>query len=1040
MTSLIEYRGPDDFGYLGYSIGSKELCFTKEIGQLAPGGGRGHDLLLGHRRLAILDLSEQGRCPMPSADRKLWITYNGEIYNYVELRAELSALGHRFFTGTDTEVILAAYREWGTECLGRFNGMWSFALLDVDKSILFCARDRLGVKPFYYHWDGGTFSFGSEIKQLLCLPRVSHELHPGVLFDFLTFSAFGCNSEQTCYRDVMDMRGGHYLVVPLNALAGWTPKPVQWWTIDLRRKLDGLTDRQYAGRYRELFEDAVRLRLRSDVPVGSCLSGGLDSSGIVCVVDRLLKSAGVEGLQKTFTSLSDNPAFDEREYAQAVIDATRVRPSFVTPSAERLLADLGRLLWHQDEPFISTSIFAGWCVYALAREQGVTVTLDGQGPDEMLGGYVPTMYPSVLLDNLASFDVRGILGNVRVLHQHRNLPYWKMGASVLHEFGTGKLPRPLMPSIRKAQTFLRPDFYAEGMQSSVVLRRLDNLPDWRRRVGGTRFDQQLLQATLYDSLPGILRQVDRNSMAFSVEARLPFLDYRLVEFTFALPTRQKFEHGLSKQVYRRAMAGVIPDVVRNRVSKLGFTTAEADWLRGSARGSFAETFSAIPANAPYSRQYVEELSRRFMAGIIPYDPMLWKVYNLEQLRLQGTAAFSGRTAPDARVRACVISPGVAHAVPRTIAISRYLDDVHFVDIPGTADRQALAAGGVAYYSLPEECKSSRTSVYLQQLLRRIGPDVIFCQYGVGDHLFNAIAANLCPVAVLAMGTDVLHAEGDLKLSAMERLLSRMAFRRAGFVSAKGRRLAVELGRMGVKAPVDVNYWGCDLDVFSPGSRPAARACLGLPDGPKIILSPRAINPVYNIHLIVEAFPAVLRRWPDALLLIVGRSEPTYNAQLMAAIARLGLGENVRLVGEVAQETLPDYYRASDLVVSVASSEGFPNTVLEVMACGTPVLAGDIPQIRELLVDGVNSRICPIAASGIDVAIGEILADPEKTDKFSAAGRLTAIEFGNIDRNGERCAGQLRALAADHERQSWISAVSYRLVLRAYQMGRLLRFQ
>lgn len=631
MTSLIDYRGPDDFGYLGYNSRTRALHFTKDSTELGAGPAAGCDVLLGHRRLSIIDLSESGRCPMPSADQRLWITYNGEIYNYIELRAELTGLGHRFTTGTDTEVILAAYRQWGTGCLQRFNGMWSFALLDVEKAMLFCARDRLGVKPFYYHWDGQAFSFGSEIKQLLSLPRVTRQVHAGVLFDFLIFSTYGCNSEQTFFRDVLDMRGGHYLIVPLDKKDGWTPRPVQWWTIDLRMKDEGRTDSEYAGRYLELFEDAVRLRLRSDVPLGTCLSGGLDSSGIVCMVDRLLRKAGVTGLQKTFTSVSDNPAFDEREYAQAVIDATRVDPAFVNPSPERLLKDLDRLLWHQEEPFVSTSIFAGWCVYGLAREQGVTVTLDGQGPDEMLGGYVPAMYPALLAEHAGRLRIGAAMDDARGIHGVLGLPYGRIFAEVLHEFGSGMLPTALMPSIRQAREMLPADFFHQGMQESVQLRRLREFSGWRRRVGGTRFDQRLYLATFHDSLPGILRQVDRNSMAFSIESRLPFLDYRLVEYTFSLPSEQKLQHGVAKQVYRRALSGVMPDKIRDRQSKLGFVTAERDWVRETAREAFAGVFNQIQASAPYNGKYVRDRFQKFMDGNIPYDPLLWKVFAVERM-------------------------------------------------------------------------------------------------------------------------------------------------------------------------------------------------------------------------------------------------------------------------------------------------------------------------------------------------------------------------------------------------------------------------
>ncbi|MBI3631234.1 MAG: asparagine synthase (glutamine-hydrolyzing) [Candidatus Sungbacteria bacterium] len=630
ITRIVAHRGPDDHGYLGYNSSTRMACFNKDEAELQRGSERGYDVLFGHRRLSILDLSESGRCPMSYDGGRLWITYNGEVYNYIELREELKGLGYRFTTGTDTEVILAAYRAWGMECLHRFNGMWAFALLDVEKSILFCARDRLGVKPFYYHWDGSLFSFGSEIKQLLALDRVSKEMHAGVLFDFLTFDTYGCNSEQTFYRDVLDMRGGHYLIVPLKNNDGWAPRPVQWWDIDLRRKEAGRTDRQYADRYLELFEDSVRLRLRSDVPLGTCLSGGLDSSGIVCIVDRLLHKAGVEGLQKTFTAVSDNPAFDEREYAQAVIDATRVDPSFVLPTPGRLLQDLERLLWHQDEPFLSTSIFAGWCVYGLAREKGVKVTLDGQGPDEMLGGYYTFMYAALLAENAANLCVGTALRNAQGVHDTLGFSYPRIARDFLREVGKGLLPVSMMSSLRKARTLFQPAFFDRGVRESVFLKERAELSEWRRKAGGSRFDRLLYRFTKHDSLPGILRQVDRNSMAFSIEARLPFLDYRLVEYTFSLPNEQKLLGGVAKQVYRRALSGIIPDKIRDRTHKLGFVTAESEWLRQDAKNVFMETFNKISTSAPYNRKPVQERFNQFLNGQAGFDTMMWKVFCTER--------------------------------------------------------------------------------------------------------------------------------------------------------------------------------------------------------------------------------------------------------------------------------------------------------------------------------------------------------------------------------------------------------------------------
>ena len=623
ITNLARHRGPDDFGYLGFSSTKQTSVFTQNVKQFEHGE---FDVFLGHRRLSILDLSESGRCPMSYADGRLWITYNGEIYNYLELREELSGLGYQFRTHTDTEIILAAYLEWGIDCQKRFNGMWAFAILDVQQMILFCSRDRLGVKPFYYHYDGALFSFASEIKQLLALERVDKAYNAGELFDFFTFSTYGCNSERTFYRDIFDLRGGHYLIVNLAERGGWAPTPIQWWDIDLSNKTLGLSDTEYANRYRDLLEDAVKLRLRSDVPLGTCLSGGLDSSGIVCMVDKLFHQSGIRDLQKTFTSVSDNPALDERDFAQAVIDATQVEPFFVLPSAERLVQDLDRLIWHQDEPFLSTSIFAGWCVYDLAHQNGVKVTLDGQGPDEMLCGYVPYMYKSAVCDNVKSLALGEGLANLRGVHRTLGISYSKMAVDLLSEIGRGVLPISLMPSIGKAREIFHTDFFEQGMEQSNFLHKRANLSC----VEGNHLDRLLYNATRFDTLPGILRQVDRNSMAFSIESRLPFLDYRLVEYTFSLPNQQKILGGVAKQVYRRAITGLVPSKISERTSKFGFVTAEADWIRGHAKQAFNEVYSEIGSNSPYSKHYVQSLFDRFNNQQAAFDPMLWKTFCTER--------------------------------------------------------------------------------------------------------------------------------------------------------------------------------------------------------------------------------------------------------------------------------------------------------------------------------------------------------------------------------------------------------------------------
>jgi asparagine synthase (glutamine-hydrolysing) len=294
-TEIVRHRGPDGYGYLGWHPDGGRAVPCREAREI-PGVPI---VAFGHRRLSIIDLSEAASQPMGTPEGDLWITYNGEIYNYLELREELAAKGNVFRTASDTEIILHAYREWEEECLSRFNGMWAFGLLDLRRNRLFCARDRMGVKPFYYYCDGRRFLFGSEIKQLFVDPSISRESHAGAAYDYLVHGVLD-HSDRTLFRSIRQLRGGCFLTVDLNG-DSTDPSIRRYWGIDPGTRLDGLTDSQYAERFRELLEDSVRHRLRSDVPVGSCLSGGLDSSSIVCIANRLLRGEGEK--QNTFSPL-----------------------------------------------------------------------------------------------------------------------------------------------------------------------------------------------------------------------------------------------------------------------------------------------------------------------------------------------------------------------------------------------------------------------------------------------------------------------------------------------------------------------------------------------------------------------------------------------------------------------------------------------------------------------------------------------------------------------------------------------------------------
>ncbi len=395
QTERIRHRGPDDEGYLladtasgattpyGGPDSAAALCLAP-LGSIQATG----DLAFGFRRLAILDLSPAGHQPMSDPSGRLWIVFNGEIYNYRALRAELESAGHSFRSGSDTEVILAAYAEWGQGCLQRLNGMFAFAIWDARRRELLIARDRFGIKPLYYIWNGRTLAFASEIKALAGRDATPFAPDDRQVYRFLVSGLLpNPQSGETFFGGVRSLPPARWLRLSNGKLAEG-----QYWRLDIHQTAEQ-SAADAAEEYGALFADAVRLQLQSDVPVGTCLSGGLDSSSIVCTINRLMAAGGAPTNQlgehqKTFSAVyTTEGRYNERAYVEQLVAATSAEKNLTFPSAERLWADAERLVWHQDEPFQSTSIFAQWCVMSAVRERGVTVLLDGQGADETLAGY-----------------------------------------------------------------------------------------------------------------------------------------------------------------------------------------------------------------------------------------------------------------------------------------------------------------------------------------------------------------------------------------------------------------------------------------------------------------------------------------------------------------------------------------------------------------------------------------------------------------------------------------------------------------------------
>lgn len=610
ITDIIAHRGPDDYGYFAYNSQNRISKDFKESGI-----DFNANVFFGHRRLSILDLTELGHQPMSYLDKRYYITYNGEVYNYLEIRIELEAKGYKFKSNTDTEVILASYHEWGEDCVYHFNGMWSFAILDTKINLVFCSRDRLGIKPFYYVRNKDFFGFGSEIKQLLKIDWVTSEVDYGILFDYIALGYYGGGSERTSFKSIKSLMGGYNLLIDLNTQS---LNIKQYWDIDLSKQHIGKTDDQYAKEYYDIFYNAVELRMRSDVPLGTALSGGLDSSSIAVTVRDILHKYQSSQKQVTFTSITDYIKYDERDYAQLIIEEIKSDAFFTKPDPIDLFSNIDKIIWHHDEPFPNTSIYSGWNIAELVKSCGVTVSLDGQGPDEMLGGYFPF---STLLANdlkrLKFYSYYKKLNEINNLYSESNSRLIRKSISHLTY---NRIPINRRPNVIKAMLFLQDDFFHEGLNASVKIQK-------KTKETSDLFLDHLYNAVKFGSLPGILRQVDRNSMAFSVESRVPFLDYRLVEYSFSLPNNQKINEGITKYVLRNALKDKMNEDVRTRSSKLGFVSGEQEWYKDP---QYKDFFKSQLGDISSSFINVDYYNRIKKLGIEKgtYSPLLWKIINI----------------------------------------------------------------------------------------------------------------------------------------------------------------------------------------------------------------------------------------------------------------------------------------------------------------------------------------------------------------------------------------------------------------------------
>lgn len=571
MNDAIRHRGPDDEGFLSYNTNENSLLLHDRREQMTP--VENSNLLFGHRRLSILDLSKSGHQPFADSSGRYFIIFNGEIYNYIELREILISKGYTFLSGTDTEVLLYLYSEYGEDCLKYLNGMWSFVILDREERKLFGARDRFGVKPFYYFLDSEYFAFASEIKALLQLPFIPKSINDIAAFDYLTTGRVQ-DADSTMFRNINELEPSYSFNFDLNKFIFKKSKYYNLEYYNGWERYNQSTAEDYIDSIRAKIFTAVDLRLRSDVKVGSCLSGGVDSSTIVCVINELLKDhkiSQVGELQKVFTASFPCTAIDETSWAGIVADATNVEWFKTQPTSTELIKDIEQLVYIQDVPFGSTTIYSQYRVMKLASDNGVKVLLDGQGGDELFTGYTYFLRP-LYNEMIRNFDLKSIL------NEYKNIDNSPIDRKELITTLTKSFAKLFLPSGIKRALLKSKDPEIGYINEQLFFKHRDRL-EFAKLKEFTQLNSSLHDQFTYSSLRELLKYEDRNSMNFSIEARTPFADdIDLIEYVFNIPSSYKIRNGWTKYLLRESMKGIIPDSIRNRTDKLGFATPEFYWL------------------------------------------------------------------------------------------------------------------------------------------------------------------------------------------------------------------------------------------------------------------------------------------------------------------------------------------------------------------------------------------------------------------------------------------------------------------------------
>lgn len=594
--AMLRHRGPDYRAHLTHQ--NDGVCVS-----------------LGFTRLSIIDLTERANQPMVSPDGRLALVFNGEIYNYRELRQDLTGSDWAFHTESDTEVLLAAWSTWGAACLTKLVGMFAFAVHDRGKRTLTCVRDAFGIKPLFYCSSTKAFYFASELPALLNLRGGKSAVNLQRGYDYLVHGDYD-SSDDTFVDGAMQLPPGHLLQLKLDRPL--SINRVQWWAPRIE-PVSNLGFTEAADAVRHLFLENVRLHLRSDVPIGLALSGGIDSSAIACAARKVEPDAPIQA----FSFVARGHVISEEPWLDLVGNRVNARLHKIVASERDLVADLDDLVRAQGEPFGSTSVYAQYRVFQSAKESGVTVTLGGQGADELLAGY----------NGYIGYRLLSLCSEGRYVDASRLLRKWRRWPGRSYRLALLELGRALFPDRSYAafrniggRNFL-PDWLNAGLLRDSCIRlkeeRPSRAPEFRKR----RVVEELTHSLRYRGLRALLRHEDRNAMRFSVENRVPFLTTRFCELLFSLPEHYLVsDEGETKSIFRAAMRGIVPNEILDRRDKIGFATPESHWIKQAAptlRNWLADAGSVPLLN-------VEALLKRFdaaLAGRLPLDWQIWRWVN-----------------------------------------------------------------------------------------------------------------------------------------------------------------------------------------------------------------------------------------------------------------------------------------------------------------------------------------------------------------------------------------------------------------------------